>query len=90
MYPCKDCVFFNEISKGCSALMSCSQEEYDKLCDEATDKCSLFLTVESAKCYATVKNGIYKALGDPIDFGRKLGSALKDSASKAVEIHDDK
>ena len=81
--------FFNEISRGCTALKDISPEEYEKLCDESKgDKCPYFLTVESAKYYATVRNGLYAALGDPVDFGRKVGEHLKAASEKSIEIHD--
>lgn len=79
MKECFDCVFYQSCCGHCCA-------KADSALD--AESCDYFLTVESAKYYATVKNGIYKALGDPIDFGRKVASSLKESTSKAAEIHD--
>ena len=79
MKECIDCVFCQPCCNRCIAKGSLTAE---------ADSCDFFLTIESAKYYATVRNGIYTSLGNPIEFGRKVVKSLKDAVDKSAELYD--
>lgn len=71
MQNCSDCIF--------AKCFECVGQK-------GAENCKSFLTVESARYYATVRNRIFTALGDPVKFAQDVSESLHKAAEKNIEL----